>query len=349
MGYLATVASGMIIALGMPSQPPVEQEAPGSSAEPQQREDRLPVLDPIGIEVRRHPTAEELLKELHRERPVRDWIRPANASQEGRRPSPPDLLPEGTNVVSQTGRLVRQDHWWALAFEPGDEQPATKLLPNTSLEVMVRTFVNSPSSVKFTVSGEMTVFEDENYLLVRHARRSTSPPRQTAARPADGVEQETVERDKTPGDEQADPSEAEAQLASADASAEDVVSLLRQRRQAEQRLPAEPAPPVDPPSQGAAATRTLTPEGTPLVNRPGRLIRQGEWWTFAFESDHPDHPEPPMKLLPNKSAELMALAAGCERNGLVFLVSGEVTVFQSENYLLPRVAMRRIDAGNLTR
>jgi hypothetical protein len=31
----------------------------------------------------------------------------------------------------------------------------------------------------------------------------------------------------------------------------------------------------------------------------------------------------------------------------VFIVSGEVTVFAGENYLLPRAARRRIDSGNL--
>ena len=78
-----------------------------------------------------------------------------------------------------------------------------------------------------------------------------------------------------------------------------------------------------------------------------------------------------MKLLPNKNVELMVqtLAAGntleegndgLESGGTlaagvmptvggaqVFVVSGEVTAFNGENYLLPRVAMRMTDTGNL--
>jgi hypothetical protein len=66
----------------------------------------------------------------------------------------------------------------------------------------------------------------------------------------------------------------------------------------------------------------------------------------VFESDHPEYPEPPMKLLPNQSVELMLRASARGGGGLVFVVSGEVTLFEGENYLLPRVAMRRIDTGN---
>jgi hypothetical protein len=69
----------------------------------------------------------------------------------------------------------------------------------------------------------------------------------------------------------------------------------------------------------------------------------------VFESDHPDRPEPPIKLLPNKSLEFMVRTSERESIGLVFLVSGEATVFQGENYLLSRVAMQRIDTGNLRR
>ena len=68
----------------------------------------------------------------------------------------------------------------------------------------------------------------------------------------------------------------------------------------------------------------------------------------AFESDDADCPQPPMKLLPNLNVENMVRAVEEEgQTGLVFLVSGEVTAFLGENYLLPRAALRRIDAGNL--
>ena len=89
------------------------------------------------------------------------------------------------------------------------------------------------------------------------------------------------------------------------------------------------------------------PDGSPLVERPGRLTSSPDGWLFVFESDRPDYPEPPMALLLNMNTQLMVEALAQGPTGLVFLVSGEVTSFSGRNYLLPRVARRRIDDGNL--
>jgi hypothetical protein len=91
----------------------------------------------------------------------------------------------------------------------------------------------------------------------------------------------------------------------------------------------------------------MLPDGAALVDRPGRLMDEGRWWIFVFESDDPEYPEPPMRLLQNQNVQLMVEASEQGDHGLVFVVSGEVTVFNGENYLLPRVVMRRIDSGNL--
>jgi len=111
----------------------------------------------------------------------------------------------------------------------------------------------------------------------------------------------------------------------------------------------EPAPPTARGSDDALSAKLVLPEGIPIVSRPGRLVWQDGWWMFRFESDHPDHPELPLKVLPNQSLELMVSATKHGPTGLVFLVFGEVTAFKGQNYLLTRKAMRRIDAGNLTR
>ena len=110
-----------------------------------------------------------------------------------------------------------------------------------------------------------------------------------------------------------------------------------------------PAPSAEAESRefASVSAASLRPEGLTLVNRPGRVFREGAWWVFAFESDHPEHPEPPMKLLASRGVELMAQTAERGERGLVFLVSGEVTVFEGENYLLPTLVTRRIELGNL--
>ncbi len=93
------------------------------------------------------------------------------------------------------------------------------------------------------------------------------------------------------------------------------------------------------------------PDGYFLVDRTGRLRKEGDWWVFVFVSDNnPDQsPDPPMKLLPNRMLERMVRET---QNGTVdadFIVSGEVTDFLGENYLLLRKLMRKRNQGNLSK
>lgn len=89
------------------------------------------------------------------------------------------------------------------------------------------------------------------------------------------------------------------------------------------------------------------PDGYFLVDRVGRLTREGDWWIFVFEGESPAHPEPPLKLLPNQLLERMVIASEGATSSSVFVVSGEVTEFKSENYLLLRKLLHRRSMGNL--
>ena len=134
-----------------------------------------------------------------------------------------------------------------------------------------------------------------------------------------------------------------------DGPVENILDKLRDQKPQRQVLQNSPS---DPMASGKQDRQMVPwaqiPDGSPISRRPGRIISQGDWWTFVFESDDADRPQPPMKLLPNLNVENMVRAAEEEgQTGLVFLVSGEVTVFLGENYLLPRAALRRVDAGNL--
>jgi hypothetical protein len=86
-----------------------------------------------------------------------------------------------------------------------------------------------------------------------------------------------------------------------------------------------------------------------LTDRTGRLGQQGNWWIFIFEADNDSYPEPPMKLLPNQTLERMVRESRGGLDPVVFIVSGEVTDFKSENYLLPRKVLRKRDLGNLSK
>ncbi len=301
---------------------------------------------PAGRGADDQPTAEELLAALQRHRPVNEVVLPTGMSPSDGRPASRTILPEGSTIVERSGWLQRDGKWWVFVFDPADGDPPMKLLPNATLEIMVRTARGSAAPVKFIASGELAVFRGENFLLLRVAARASTTAAQ-AARAREMAREEASPRGKTSlASGRVGVNESSGPSVLADAPVEDVVAVLRRQQPRAEILPSVPLPVEDQPGRGATATRTLKPDGTALVHRPGRIDKEGSWWTFSFESDHPDHPEPPMKLLPNQSVELMSRASERDAYGLVFLVSGEITLFQSENYLLPRVAMRRTDTGN---
>lgn len=277
---------------------------------------------------RDRPTAEEILEALQRQRPANEVI-PPSSRPISRQADRLALLPEGAAVVDRSGRLAWKEPWWTFVSDSAGD-PVIKLLPNANLEVMVRTAGGSDSTVRFVVSGETTVFQDENYLLVRLVRRSAGAGTLPAQAAASKEKETPIDVDRTPDRSPVDQDSTRTGGEPSETSAEDLVSLL-QRQRPQEMMPISPPP---------TASR-------PIVSRPGRLVRQGDWWTFVFESDHPDYPEPPMRLLPNKSVELMMETSERETHGLVFLVSGETTVFQDEDYLLPRSAMLQVDSGNL--
>ena len=347
MHRLITTACSVTVAAGVCLAEPADQrrqQPPDNAAGFQ-----VSGMDAADKAAEDQPTAEELLKALQRHRPANEVIPPASSAENVGQPVQRMLWPEGSAVVNRAGWLTERGPWSRFVFDPSDGEPPIRLLPNAGLEVMTRTAAGSGAPVKFVVSGEMTVFEDENYLLVRVVRRSAGADRQIVG--PEGVKNETGFTEKrTTQPEQEDSDTAPVGNAfSGDAPVEDVLAVLKQQEPGEDVLEPLESSGEDRLDSYPAAARRLIPDGSPLVQRPGRLVHEGQWWTFVFESDHPDHPEPPMKLLPNKSVEMMLGASKRQAGELVFLVSGEATVFRGENFLLPRVVMLRADSGNLRR
>lgn len=181
------------------------------------------------------------------------------------------------------------------------------------------------------------------------APQSDKPTPQTAAdaestpTPAspDGAEEQTPE---------------DKDLAPAEISADDVLrEFQRERPQAEPLLPQSPgndSGDSDAVGVGAASGRARhLPDGFFLVDRVGRLVQDGNWWTITFTSDNnPDEaPDPPMKLLPNQMLERAIREAQSGARAVDFIVSGEVTDFMGENYLLLRKLMRKRELGNFSK
>lgn len=100
-------------------------------------------------------------------------------------------------------------------------------------------------------------------------------------------------------------------------------------------------------NQASREVALLYREGEYLNDVVGRLARDGLWWTLVFESDAPLAPRPPMRLLPNQQLERMVRESEASPESIVYVVSGEVTVFGSDNFLLLRKTLRRRSMGNL--
>jgi hypothetical protein len=91
----------------------------------------------------------------------------------------------------------------------------------------------------------------------------------------------------------------------------------------------------------------LLPEGHYISNRRGRLVKRANYWLFIFESDGKALSDPPLKLLPNRWLEKMESDTTSSHQKIIFQVSGEITVYHGENYLLLRKVL--IERGSVKR
>lgn len=112
------------------------------------------------------------------------------------------------------------------------------------------------------------------------------------------------------------------------------------------------APQADPRIVGVApglAPSKLRRQGEFIVARRGRLIRAtgASQVVFAFDADSADTPEPPMVLMPCQLLQDMEDLAQERGDKVVFILSGQVFVYRSANYLLPTMMKLAIDRGNL--
>ena len=128
-------------------------------------------------------------------------------------------------------------------------------------------------------------------------------------------------------------------------SADEVLGkMLKPRRQGQDQELTINEPPAIDKTSGDAATKPHAPvvtvmrEGTPLVNRTGRLTQvsgpEGNRAEFTFESDGQALRDPPLIILPNLRLMAMEDAVRAASRDLRFRVSGVVTEYRGRNYLL---------------
>ncbi len=101
--------------------------------------------------------------------------------------------------------------------------------------------------------------------------------------------------------------------------------------------------------QKSQMKRKLLPEGSYISNRRGRLIRGKVFWIFTFESDGKNLSDPPIKVLPNRWLEKMEDDVTANPDPIIFRVSGEITCYHGQNFILLRKVLLEREFGASTK
>lgn len=260
-------------------------------------------------------------------------------------------LPEGYVLAARPATFVRDEA--GLVAHPvvgADDRvvPPLRLLPNQQLEMLEAVLGALPENATLLLTGRVTEFKGDNYLLVQHLDQQIEP---AAPEPQTRLTPDEPPEDVGPAGEHGTPVETEP-------SAEEILrKLMEQQARREVVLPpevyaAENAAGPDAATQdsdamtGSAADAAWAAE-TMLIDRVGRILPDGHSWVFVFE-DIGDRPaNKPVPLLPGR---LLESAIQMSQNGTrpaVFIVSGEITLYKGNNHLLLRKLLVRRDLGNI--
>jgi len=128
---------------------------------------------------------------------------------------------------------------------------------------------------------------------------------------------------------------------------DDILKSLLRDREAAQTIPRQdPGLPAQRPAilGGNREISGLMPDGTPIVERPGRFYRTGDKKMIELRLAGGER-RLSLELLPN--AMLEALEREASTGATEFTVSGELTRYGKKNYLLLRKVVQRVDNGNL--
>lgn len=95
----------------------------------------------------------------------------------------------------------------------------------------------------------------------------------------------------------------------------------------------------------------LRREGEFVIARRGRIIRSpdAQFFMFVFEADAPDSQEPPMMILPCSLLESIESIIQQRGDEVVFILSGQITLYRGANYILPTMMKVAVDTNNVGR
>lgn len=262
------------------------------------------------------------------------------------------LTPESSVSVEEPGRRWRVgDSQRTFIVEREPDGMAVRfalplrVLPNKRLAMLEAVLRGSDSTSSFVFTGPVTEFQGHNYILTEHLAEVVDVTPQSPAQDVPDTEL------PPPVDE---PSSDSPPPPPAEPRPEDIIKqLLESRPRRAIALPDQPAAPqvehkpLIPGAQADTGAELLWPEETIISDRPGRVVPTDQWWTFAFEDRGQQPTRKPIRLLPNRMLENAIALTGDTSRGVVLIVSGEVTEYRGNNYLLLRKVLVRRDWGNL--
>ncbi|MDG2095111.1 MAG: hypothetical protein P8J89_07550 [Phycisphaerales bacterium] len=268
---------------------------------------------------------------------------PSDAGSSEKEPeSRPPLIAEGTLVVDIEGTMVKhgQKPLWLFQMDPlpnipPSEQQTFVLLPCRLLEEMERKADSMmPVPARFSLSGEVLNYGNENWLLPQHVEWITDHAnRDEPDQIPDELNEatETVDVVNSDGDTTRDQADSIADIV-ADLQAS--VGPLRRSVDA-----GDSVEPVNGPSEGRL-----------LVSRRGRLGRgRTGAWMFVLDSDTTGLADPSLILLPSRKTAELEHYGGYGWLGRPMLISGEVFVYRGRHFIRPTAWKMVRERPNLIR
>lgn len=235
------------------------------------------------------------------------------------------LIREGSFLVQREGVLVRSPTGeWIVVFSPSSEDggqpdrlPPMVLLPNRALALMEAALGDKPEGLVVTLTGEVLVYHDRNYLLV-------------TLYSIDSID--TTEPPASPNTETPDAPPPSTLSPSEDPRVQALIADLERRRTPGTR---------DSVTESDLATRPVAAgssgrDGALMVRQRGRLIRSGGGqWHFAPDTDAEGNREGAIPLLPCQA--LVEIERLGERRGesLVVELSARRYSYEGRTALLP--------------
>jgi hypothetical protein len=269
-------------------------------------------------------------------------IAPVGGEETPAEPAPP--MPRfGTSLVRMPVRLVTTPEGTSarLLEDPPVHVPEIlPLLPSPLRQAMEDTEADDPL---FIVSGRVTVFRGQCYLLPTRALLVEQPAQAAPARiegDAGGDEVQAGDGDEA---SEADVSDDDGQV-----EADDIMSRLLDKARVRPVVPTrtdEGTEPASPHSKQAPSASAIDTEATGgiVVNRFVYVLQEPRtgWYQARFRSDNTLRKEP-IRLLPNRLLQRVAPAPEALRVG-AYQVSGDVLVYRGRRYLLLRKAIAKRD------